>query len=327
MKYSILDEGSRFRFFQAVRVLERLYPDREPIGTTTHPSREVARFGSHITLSFPASEIQKVTAPDEENAQAKVYVNFMGLAGPSGVLPTCYTEFLLERQIHKDFTLRDFLDLFNHRMISLFYRAWEKYRFPVAYERGSDAFTSYLKNLVGMGTRGLQRRLPFDDQILLLYGGLFMQRPHSASGLEGILEGYFDATVRILQFCGRWIRLDEENQTRLGMQNHQLGYNAICGSRVWDRQSKFRICIGPLSLRAFERFLPGGPDYEPLMQLARLYAGFELDFDVQLVLKAEEVPACRLQSAGQGARLGWSSWLKTRAFANHAADTVLACNN
>ena len=327
MKESITEHGCRFEFFQAVRLLERLYPGRAPVGTTALPGDEVAHFAAHVTLTFPASQIQSVSVPEAENAQPKVTVNFMGLTGPSGVLPRHYTELLLEREYRKDRTLRDFLDIFNHRMISLFYRAWEKYRFPIAYERGQDTFTGYLSSIIGMGTPGLQRRLHVEDQGLLLYAGLFLQRPHSAAALEGILRDYFNAFVQVRQFHGHWVRLGDDNQTRLGRQNYQLGVNAICGSRVWDRQSKFRIRIGPLRHGVFENFLPGGSAYRPLMQLARLFAGLGLDFDVQLVLRAGEVPACRLQSAGVGARLGWSSWLKVREFTQDAADTVLAGGN
>jgi type VI secretion system protein ImpH len=326
MKESIVENGCRFEFFQAVRVLERLFPEREPVGGSSHPAREVARFGAHLSLGFPASQIQQVQVGEQEDAQPQVTVNFMGLTGPSGVLPQHYTEFLLERAYLKDRTLRDFLDLFNHRMISLFYRAWEKYRFPVAYERGNDAFTAYLSCMIGMGTPGLQRRLAFEDQSLLLYAGLFQQRPHSAVALESILRDFFELPVSARQFFGRWVRLGEENHTRLGVQNHRLGSNAILGSRVWDRQSKFRIRIGPMSCAAFESFLPGGSANEPLMQLSRLFAGYELDFDVQLIVAAAEVPACRLQSKG-GARLGLSSWLKVREFAHDADDPVLACRN
>ena len=325
MRVSIFDNGHRFEFFQAVRVLERLFRNREPVGTTVHPGREVMRFAAHITHSFPASQIQQVQLPEgNTDPQPKVVVNFMGLAGPLGVMPRQYTDLLLERQYAKDNILRDFLDIFNHRLISLFYRAWEKYRFPVAYERGDDAFTRYLSNLIGMGTRGLQQRLALNDQGLLLYAGQFLQRPRSAAALESILRDYFGAPVQVLQFRGHWVKLGEENQTRLGMTNCRLGKSAILGSRVWDCQSKFRIRLGPLDREGFERFLPGERPNEQLMQLCRFFAGLELDYDVQLVLRASRVPACRLQTAKGGARLGWSSWLKTREFSQDADDAVLA---
>jgi type VI secretion system protein ImpH len=327
MKDFIDKDGPRFEFFQAVRVLERLFPEREPVGGAAHPAREAARFGAHQTLRFPASEIQEVRISEGDNEPPQVTVNFMGLTGPSGVLPQHYTELLLERAYRKDPALIAFLDLFNHRMISLFYRAWEKYRFPVAYERGSDSFTRYLTSLIGMGTEGMERRLGFEDQGLLLYAGLIQQRPHSAVGLKSLLRDYFDLPVEVFQFYGHWVRLGEENQTRLGVQNHRLGFQAVLGSRIWDRQSKFRVRVGPMTCAAFEGFLPGGRSHGPLMQLSRFFAGLELDFDVQLVVQSHEVPACRLQSGGGGARLGLSSWLKVREFTHDADDPVLASKN
>lgn len=325
---SIFDAGCRFEFFQALRILSRLYPDREPVGYTADPKREVARFVAYTSLSFPASQIQEVTLDESPDPQPHVTVNFMGLTGPLGVLPHRYTELLLQRAWARDNTLRDFLNIFDHRFISLFYRAWEKYRFPVAYERGrDDRFTFYLSALIGMGTRGLQGRLAVDDQGLLLYAGFFNQQPHSASALESLLRDYFECPVRVIQFQGRWVRLGEENQTRLGVQNHVLGVNTVCGEQTWDRQSKFRVRVGPLPLATFVGFLPGACAHGPIMQLARLLAGTEYDLDVQLVLKAEEVPACQLVSkAPGGSHLGWSSWLKTREFRREADDTVLRCN-
>jgi len=347
MKDSVFENGHKFEFFQAVRVLSRLYPDREPVGYTDvepeempggtrqqsftrEPGREVARFSSRVTLAFPASEIHEIVLDDSADPQARVTVNFFGLMGPLGVLPRHYTELILYRVMaKKDVALRDFLDIFNHRLLSLFYRAWEKYRFPIAYELGrDDRFTSYLFALIGMGTPGLQGKLALDDQALLPYAGLLSQRPCSASALETVLRDFFGCPVQVIQFQGAWVRLDEENQTRLGVQNHALGISTVCGARVWDRQSKFRVRVGPLLLDAFMDFLPGGRSYEQSAQLARLLAGLERDFDMQLSLAAGEVPPCRLAFGDRSAaRLGWSTWLKTKEFRRDACDTILACNH
>lgn len=329
MRHSITEEPFRFDFFRAVRILESLYPGREPVGASANPSREVIRFGAHATLSFPASEIQSLVPEIDENNPARMVVNFLGLTGPLGVLPQPYTEFLIERLNQKDTTLRDFFDLFNHRAISLFYRAWEKYRFPVDYERsaGEDRFSQYLSGLVGLGTDGLSGRLAFEDLSLLRYSGLMNQRPHSATGLEGTLRDFFSVPVSITQFLGTRIRLGAENHTLLGIQNTELGANSILGEKVWDRQSRFRVRLGPLSIKLFKAFLPASDSFLPLVQIVRIYAGMEFDFDIQLILKAPEVPGCQLLSEGeQGSYLGWSSWLKTQEFRRDPEDTVLAGN-
>jgi type VI secretion system protein ImpH len=329
----LFEGGYRFDFFQAVRVFERLYPHRQPVGRDANPTQEVARFRSHLSLSFPPSAIHDIERLQDGNGPAQMTVAFMGLAGLQGVLPRHYTELLLERARHKDQTLRDFLDLFNHRLISLFYRAWEKYRFPIAYEQalakqeGYDSFSLRLFDLIGLGTKGLREMLEVEDEALLFYAGLLAQHPHSASALEGLLQDYFGIPVHVAQFVGQWLTLSEANRSRLGVRegNNALGVSAVAGRRVWDQQGKFRLRLGPLTYDEFCRFLPSGEAFERLVGLTRFYAGQEWDFDVQLILKAAEVPACRLGETGEQApRLGWSAWLKSKAFCHDAEDAILA---
>ena len=326
-------EGYRFDFFQAVRVLERLYPDRQPVGRNALPGDEVVRFQAHNTLSFPPSSIHQITPEDGEEAPVQMTVAFMGLTGPLGVLPRHYTELVIERIRHKDYALRDFFDLLNHRLISLFYRAWEKYHFTVAYEQAAskdaeyDPFSLHLFDLIGMGTDGLRGRLAVGDEILLFYAGLLAQRPRASSTLAGLLQDYFTVPVTIKQFVGQWLLLVPEQRTRLGVgdASHALGEGAVAGSHVWDQQAKFTVRVGPLSLEAFCQLLPSGSEFRPCVQLTRFVAGQEYDFDIQLVLRAGEVPCCQLGDTGELApRLGWSTWLKTVEFTHDADDTILS---
>jgi type VI secretion system protein ImpH len=327
----LFDEGYRFSFFEAVRVLERLLPERQAVGYDASPAKEVVRFRSRLSLDFPPSEIHEI-AREENGGPPEMTVAFMGLAGPLGVLPRHYTEMLLERLRRKDFALRDFLDLFNHRLISLFYRAWEKYRFPLAYERAlsrgsEDRFSLYLYDLFGMGTAGLRGRLATHDKPLLFYAGLLSQHRRSASALAGLLGDYFGVPVAIAQFVGQWLPLAEDSRTRIGAKgaNHALGDSALAGSRVWDQQAKFKLRLGPLGLKEFNQFLPSGSAFRPLLQLTRFFVGQALDFDAQLLLKAAEVPWCRLGGGpDHSPRLGWSAWLKTREFTRDAGDAVFS---
>ena len=328
----LFEEGYRFDFFQAVRVLERLHPDRHSVGRDGIPSKEVVRFRSHLSLTFPPSSVHEIIRSLDETEPAEMVVAFMGLTGPMGVLPRHYTELLLERVRHKDFALRDFFDIINHRVISLFYRAWEKYRFPIAYERTRsqnndyDPFSIDLFHLIGMGTKGLRGRLAIDDEALLFYAGLMAQQPRSASALEAILKDYFGVPVTVKQFVGAWLHLTNENCSRLrsGDANSRLGTSAILGSRFWDQQAGFRIRIGPLTFRQFCQFLPSGKAFKLLVELNRYFVGLTLDFDVQLILKEAEVPSCQLRKPGPDAlKLGWSSWLKSREFVHDAEDAVL----
>ena len=320
-----------FDFFQAVRLLERLRPDRDPVGTFRPPSGEVVRFGANTSISFPASRIQELQWSD--SSAPFMVVNFMGLTGPMGVLPLYYSEMLRQRVRDKDHTLRDFFDLFNHRMISLFYQAWEKYRFQVAYERGDrDRFSHHLLDLIGLGTAGLANRQAVSDDSSIFYGGLLSLHTRSASALRNILIDYFEVPVKIEQFVGAWYALDPDNQCLFGTGDsfsEQLGVGAVVGDEIWDQQSVVRLSLGPLSLRQYLNFLPNGSAYAPLQSLAKFFVGNQLEVEIQLVLKREEVPACELddeQAAGSekvSPQLGWVTWAKSTPMRRDPDDTIL----
>ena len=333
LEHVLFEEGYRFDFFQAVRLLERISLHSQPVGHDASPTQEAVRFLSHLSLSFPPSAVHDITPAENGSGPAQMTVAFMGLTGPLGVLPRHYTELLIERVRHKDLTLRDFLDLFNHRLIALFYRAWTKYHFPIAYEQAmsrherDERFSLYLFDLIGMGTRGLRGRLEVEDEALVFYAGLLAQHPHSASALEGLLKDYFEVPVTVSQFLGQWLPLSVTNRSRLGPReaNNVLGGSAIAGRHVWDQQAKFKLCLGPLTFAEFCQFLPSGNTFQTLVEVSRFYAGEEYDFDVQLLLKAAEVPWCRLGGGEEtAARLGWSAWLKTQEFTDDAADAIFA---
>ncbi len=320
----------QFDFFQAVRMFERIYPDREPVGRFVAPSREVARFGAHASMVFPASAIQRVDW--SESGAPAVIVNFMGLTGPLGVLPLFYTQFIVERVRAKDTAMLAFFDIFNHRMISLLHRAWEKYRFGIAYERGErDRMTHVLLHLVGLGSGGLERRQAAPDQSLLYYSGLLSLQARSSAALKNLLWDYFDVPVEIEQFVGAWYRLEEPMQCRFekaGAYSEQVGVGALVGDEIWDQQAGVRIRLGPLTLRQYIDFLPNGSAYRPLQALVRFFGGDQFDFEVQLVLKRGETPGCelgaRLGGDADGAPwLGWLTWAKTRPMDRDPSDTIL----
>jgi type VI secretion system protein ImpH len=351
----LLREPYRFDFFQAVRLLERLaraqagadpVRRRRPVGGDQPPEREVVRFRTRPSLGFAASAVSQIRppasrpgAPDGEPPPPEMGVAFLGLTGTAGVLPYHYTALLLRRVRLKDQALRDFLDLFHHRLLSLFYRAWEKYRLPFAYERsrldgadaGADAVSQGLYCLVGLGTGGLRGRLDFDDEAFLYYAGHFAHAPRSAVALEGVLEDYFAMPVRVQQAQGQWLALERDDQALMPSaaqprgRNNQLGLDVVIGEKVWDIQSKFRVRVGPLRYRQFRALMPNGGGLRPLCQLARTYAGAEFDFDVQAVLAPAEVPWCRLGTEADGeAYLGWNTWVRCEAFADVVEDAVFS---
>jgi len=322
----LVDRAVDFQFYQAVRLLQRLSHVRQPIGGFLPPAEEAVRLATHATLSFPAGEIQALVERGE--APPKMTVNFFGLTGPLGVLPTRYTDLIIERVYYRDTTLRDFLDLFNHRMISLLYRSWEKYRFPIAYERGGeDRFTGYLLDLIGLGTRGLQNRQAVPDQVLIGYEGLFAQFPRSAGAFRLMLAHYFEIPVEVVPFSGTWRPLDSGSRTCLAdgrTPSEQLGIGIVLGDEVWDQESVVRVRLGPMTLLEYKQFLPDGSAYEPLKSLVRFFCGDDLDVEVQLILKREEAPRFALDSGEvPPPRLGWFSWMFTRPLDRDPDETIL----
>jgi type VI secretion system protein ImpH len=312
-------EPFKFRFFQAAWLLERMQPDRAPLGGFAEPDQEAARFGSHPSLLFPASDIQ---ALDWDQPQPRVRVNFMGMQGLSGVLPYSYTQLIEERSRTRDNTLRDFLDVFNHRLISLFYRAWKRYKFPV----DGDRLRHALRAVVGLGTRGLEKRQSIEDETVVFYAGLIGLQPRSASALEHLLSDYFGVPVEAEQFVGAWYSLAPETTCRFrerDVVSDQLGLGAVVGDEVWDQQGRVRVRLGPLTRVQYEQFLPGREAFRRLRDLTRFFARDQIDFEAQLILRKQDVPGCQLNDES-AIQLGWTTWMKTKpVYPRNAEDAVL----
>ena len=318
-----------FDFFQAVRLLHVILGERTGVGRIAKPDEEPVRFKVRQSLEFPPSALYSLSVEDDPPRMA---VAFLGLTGIQGALPHHYTEHILARGQSKDFSMAEFFDLFNHRILSLFYRAWEKHRLPVRFQLASargelDEFTQYLFDWIGLGTAGLRGRLAFRDQALLRYAGLIGQKPACAAALKAILRDYFGVPAEIEEFAGAWHSLAEEDQCNLDEQDlkNRLGEGAIAGDAVWDPQARFRVRLGPLSLEKFVAFLPDGRAVAEFQDLVRFYVGQVLQFDLQLVLKAQEVPFSQLgDETPAGPRLGWCGWAKTGEFERDAEDAVFA---
>jgi len=321
--------GCEFEFFQAVRLLTHLRSQRSP--AVSGSPAEIVRFRAHNSLAFPASSIASI---DRDNGGLpSMTVTFLGLTGPKGALPTAYTEMAVDRKCFGDLSFADFLDLFNHRLVQLFYQSWEKHHFFVGYEQAEggglkrDAVTGYLFDLIGMGTAGLQGRLPIPDQALLRYAGLLSQRPHSAEALRALLSDYFELPVKVEQLLGKWHALQTDEMCCLGSDrlNGRLGQGAVAGDAVWTRQALVRLVFGPLTAEQFRSFLPDGKRFQAAAGLTRWFLGGALEFEVQPTIQGDQVPGCALgDDSGARSRLGWSSWLRTEPFPAPARDAVFS---
>jgi type VI secretion system protein ImpH len=244
---------------------------------------------------------------------------FMGLLGVTGALPTFYTEMLAEREVyHRDTAARAFLDIFQHRAVALFYQAWRKHRLPVQYETDRrNLFLPQVLALAGVGQRGLRDRLHADeggvaDDTLAYFAGALQQRPVSAGMVRQMISEYFRVPVALDQFVGRWFTLPADSATSLGVTNATLDSNAVVGERIWQRDLRMRLTLGPMAREHFHRFLPGGKAALALRELLTLLTGVSLEYEVRLALRADAVQGIQLDANGVGAHMGWDSFLVTQ---------------
>jgi type VI secretion system protein ImpH len=321
----------RYDFYQTLRRLECLYPQKPRWGEAMRPVDEPVRLGQDPDLSFAPAPLASLE-PSTEGRPPRLQVRLFGLLGPNGPLPVHITEYARERLRNAgDPTLSRFLDLLHHRFLALFYRAWAQAQPAVHRDRPrDDRFAVYVGAFIGLAPQAFRRRDAVPDLAKFFHAGNLIRQVRSAEGLEAILGHYFRIPVRIQQFAGHWMRLESTERTCLGAPGGApLGRGAVAGGRVWDRQHKFRIHLGPLTLAQYESLLPGPPprsrggaasQLSKVVDWVRLYCCFEHDWDVRLILRRDEVPRLTL---GRSRRLGWTTWLGTRRAAEDAADLRL----
>ena len=322
-------EPFRFDFFWAVRLLESHFGDCPRIGHSSSPKDDPIRFGQNPSLVFAPSTIESFQAASDQHAP-KMFVHFMGLFGPNGPIPMHLTEYARERMLQqKDPTFARFMDVFHHRIISLFYRAWASSQKALDLDRPEQAahiaeqlFALYIGSFFGIGMDSLRDRDAVPDWAKLYYAGRLACQTRNAEGLEAIVKDFFGVPTEVETFIGQWLNMPADSLCRLGESpdTGSLGLTTIVGSHFWECQLKFRIRMGPMSLADYERMLPCGDAFPRLRCWVLNYCGQELFWEAQLVLKAEEVPETHLGSFG---RLGWTTWLKTEPFRHDADDLVL----
>jgi type VI secretion system protein ImpH len=315
-------------FFATVRRLEVLATAAKGtagVGRSRSALDDPVRFSQEPSLAFAPRTISAVKT---RAGLTRLFVNFMGLMGPNGAMPAHFTEHARSRELHhNDPTLSRFLDVFNHRMVSLFYVAWAMNRPVVSRDRAAvgderaDRFAAFVGSLFGLGTESLRGRDSLPDESKLFFAGRLASQVRNAEGLAAVLREYFGVRVEIEEFVGRWSELPEEYRFKLGRKSSgRLGSTTIVGSRVWDCQSAVRLWMGPMSLAQYERLLPGGPGHARLGDWIRLYAGSEVSWRATLLLRKEEVPEPKL---GGGIRLGCTTWMMRGKPAADPADVTL----
>lgn len=307
-----------FDFFHLMRRIDALSPQAPRLGRALRPSLEAVRLGQDAELDFAPAAISSLER-SSAHTPPRVGVRFFGLFGPHGPLPLHLTEYARERlRHHADPGFARFADLFHHRLLSLFYRAWAQAQPTVQHDRpADDQFAKWLGALFGLAPREFRDRDAVPDDAKRFQAGILSRGVKNAEGLALLLQQHFQVPVRVEGFVGHWMMLRPADRTRLGAghaaePSAQLGVSATIGSKVWDRQNKFRLHLGPLSLAQYEALLPGSGALRVLRDWVRQYAGLARVWDLRLALQAIEVPPARLgrgTKLPRGARLGWTSWL------------------
>jgi type VI secretion system protein ImpH len=348
-------EPYAFDFFQAIRRLDCAHPDKPQTGHSPRAADDPVRFGQDASMAFAPATLHAVER--ETGRPPRLIQRFLGLLGAQGPLPLHMTEYIRDRVRNSDdYSLQRFLDVFHHRMVSFFYRAWARVRPTVSFDNPvADRFGDYIGSVFGMGMRSLTKRDALPDLPKRHFAGLMGCQTRHAEGLLAILSGYFQLPVEVQEFVGQWIELPADCRCLLGQSSASLGVNTTVGSHVWDCQQKFRVTFGPLSLDDYYRMLPGGysvdattGEVQPMshagefsedgqasqggrrvssgISLERLtaavrgYVGDHLQWDLQLFLRKEELPPLGLGIVGH---LGWSSWVMRDRMERDPGDLVL----
>ncbi|MCP3718344.1 type VI secretion system baseplate subunit TssG [Paraburkholderia sp. CNPSo 3281] len=304
-------DANRFDFFQAVRLVECTHRGLPRVGSSLRPRDDAVRFGQEPELIFFPTALRRFVST--QDTAPKLAVNFFGLLGPNGPMPTHLTEYVRHRARHAgDPTFARFLDVFHHRMASLFYRAWATAQPVVSLDRDDDdRFSAYVGTVFGLNEAALRNRDTVPDFAKLHFAGLLAGPTRHAAGLRIVLSHFFGFPVEVVQNVGHWMKLPDAALTRVGSrdENARMGVGTMLGARVFDRQHKFRVVLGPLSLGDYERFLPGGASLVRLADWVRLYVRDPLEWDVNLQLRRAQVPRLAL---GRRLRLGYTTWLHAR---------------
>lgn len=342
----LASEPFEFNFYTALRLVQKHFADRPRIGYSWSASQDPVRLAQSPSLDFASStlhipeelelalkkirEKRQGTPPagNGENGAASrapvLYARHFGLFGPNGPLPLCLTEYARDRILHHgDPTFAAFCNVFHHRLLSFFFRAWADAQKTVDLDRPKEqCWEEYVGSLIGMGMESLRDRSCVPDRAKLYFAGRLVQQTRNAEGLGSILQDFFGVATKVLTFVGQWLALPANSICRLGKsrETNTLGTAVILGARLWTCQLHFRLRMGPMRLEQYERLLPSGQSFKRLRDWVREYTGEHYFWDVQLVLAKEEVPPIQIGRAG---RLGWTTWLKTKPFERDADGLIL----
>ncbi|NIC06394.1 type VI secretion system baseplate subunit TssG [Billgrantia bachuensis] len=305
---ALIDGARRYDFYQLVELLHRHHDDDLERAASVRPGRERVRFSASASLGFPGSDV--VALESRPSGEYALEVSFFGLQGAQSPLPGYYLESLAHEAAHHEGVARDFLDFFNHRLLTLVHRSWRKYRHYVRYQDGaSDGFSAAVFALVGLADEELRGEAPINWGKMLAYAGLLAGRSRSPEVVESVVGHCFDLDdVSVEQWVHRWVEIPEDQRSRAGLSGMVLGEDVVAGERVADVGGKFALCLKGLGLARFRDFLPDGREHAPLKTLVSFVLREPLAYDLELELLESAVQPMRLGDHGC-CQLGWTTFV------------------
>lgn len=323
----VSEKPYRYGFYQTVRRINCFYDNMPTTGNAYKPSDDPVRFSQEPYTFFAPATLGGLEI-DSSSPYPKLSQRFLGLFGPNGALPLHLTEYARDRsRHHHDDSFASFVDMFHHRVVSLFYAAWAQSQPVVQFDRpGDDRFAMYVGSLMGLGLPSLRDADAMTHISKLGFAGHLSSLPRHVSGLISMIKGYFNVSTEVREYVAHWMKIPANDRVELGDGNMNgcLGSDTIIGERVWQRQDKFQVRLGPLDLERYESFLPTGKSFNALVSVVRNYVGIEYLWEVNLILKKEEKPVTCLGVSGA---LGWTSWLEAERQTDHVDDLLLQVEN
>ena len=320
-------EGRRFGFFQAVQLMHRLIPNTTPVGELGPPDTEPVRFKHDPDLIFQPGDIARVEIIEKKGGglRAVMTTTFLGLTGTASPLATVFAEEVLRAEAQEETSLGAFYDLFHHRLVSLFYRTWKKYRFEAGFRAdASDAFSRRMLTFVGVDMAGAVPTRGLTPLQILGLAPLASSRTRPARTLQIVLERFLPGVkVGIDQFVLRRVQVRDDDRCLVGKQNNVLDANFTIGRTVADRSGRFRIVVGPVDYPTFESLMPGGRQHAQLRNVIYQFVPAHLEPELELILGTENAP--QFQLAGErGSRLGVTTHLPMKKNKGMRARVVLS---
>ena len=352
LTHTDIDNPGEWNVFQVIRRLDSVDKSKPRVGTSHYPSDDSVRFGQKVTLAFSPNDVASYKY-NGDSIPSSMELNCSGTLGSNGPLSLQLTEHVYQRSKHsRDNTFIGFLNMFHNRMAAFLYRAWALYQPAVSCDRkDEDYFLKIFKSLIGhdytssqkqqsilepihssknhafvqpktglMSPRNTDTFRYIEDHASVYYSGLLTKPVQGRGGFVAVLYDYFNVPVKLEQFTGLWDKIIDQYYCKLGLSpfNSTLDGGIAMGEKHWDCKKKFKIKMGPMSYKKYASFLPGKPAFKHLVEWVKKFNISHYEWELQLVLKADEVPLC-----GTGTLLGYTGWMTSKKNLKDREDLII----